>query len=131
MSSGYGEELISLCWTWIRPYFIHWYLMTDFVQICLFLHIAKYGTDSYFPKILGTENSVANAVDFFLLRLGQFLKIVCYLLYSLKCRWMQFSTVTRYCYLIRPLTTKHTFKIIINHSVNNTFIVIGYSYMCF
>lgn len=42
------------------------------------LHRAKYGTDSYFPKILGTANSVANGVDFFSLRLGQFLKIVCY-----------------------------------------------------
>jgi len=61
--------------------------MTDCVQICFFLHRAKYGTDSYFPKILGTANFVANAVDFFfLLRLGQFLKIVCYLLYSLKCQ---------------------------------------------
>jgi len=58
--------------------------MTDCVQICLFLHRDKYGTDSYFPKILGTANSVAN--DFFLLHLGQFLKIVCYLLYSLKCQ---------------------------------------------
>lgn len=37
--------------------------MTDCVQICLFLHRDKYGTDSYFPKILGTANSVAN--DFF------------------------------------------------------------------
>lgn len=39
--------------------------MTDCVQICFFLHRAKYGTDSYFPKILGTANFVANAVDFF------------------------------------------------------------------
>lgn len=36
---------------------------------------------------------------------------------------MQFSTVTRYCYL-RPQRTKHAFKIIIIHSVNNTFIVL-------
>jgi len=33
------------------------------------------------------------------------------------------STFTRYCYL-RSQTTKHTFKIIINHYVNNTFIVL-------
>lgn len=37
-----------------------WYFTNMFV-----LHRAKYGTDSYFPKILGTANSVANDVDFF------------------------------------------------------------------
>jgi len=37
---------------------------------------------------------------------------------------MQFSTVSRYCYLRPQKKKKHTFKIIINHSVNNTFIVL-------
>lgn len=52
--------------------------MTD-EQNFWYCHRAKYGSDSYFPKILGTANSVANGVDFFFFtRLGQFLKIVCY-----------------------------------------------------
>lgn len=37
------------------------------------LHTAKYETDSYFPKILGTVKSVANSVHFFFC-LEQFFK---------------------------------------------------------